>query len=147
MYTLAAAAKRAGTSKTSIFRWIKAGRISATKADDGTYRIDPAELQRYLDSVTVSPLPVPLPEQPEEQSVAPPKTSDETLLRERNASLEAEIAGLKALLEAERRRFDDERRRSEEIKIERDRWHEQAQRLALAPPAALRVSLWRRMFG
>ena len=147
MYTLAAAAKHAGTSKTSIFRWIKAGRISATKADDGTYRIDPAELQRYLDSVTVSPLTVPLPEQPEEQSVAPPKTSDETLLRERNASLEAEIAGLKALLEAERRRFDDERRRSEEIKIERDRWHEQAQRLALAPPAALRVSLWRRMFG
>ena len=147
MYTLTAAAKRAGTSKTSIFRWIKAGRISATKADDGTYRIDPAELQRYLDSVTVSPLPVPLPEQPEEQSVAPPKTSDETLLRERNASLEAEIAGLKALLEAERRRFDDERRRSEEIKIERDRWHEQAQRLALAPPAVPRVSLWRRMFG
>jgi hypothetical protein len=130
-----------------VFRWIKAGRISATKAEDGTYRIDPAELQRYLDSVTVSPLTVPLPEQPEEQSVAPPKTSDETLLRERNASLEAEIAGLKALLEAERRRFDDERRRSEEIKIERDRWHEQAQRLALAPPAALRVSLWRRMFG
>src|SRR5918912_1148950 len=131
MYTLATAAKHAGTSKTSVFRWIKSGRISATKADDGTYRIDPAELQRYLDSVTTVTPPEPLLERPLEQSVAPPKASDETLLRERNASLEAEIAGLKALLEAERRRFDDERRRSEEIKIERDRWHEQAQRLVL----------------
>ena len=45
-YTMARAAQAVGTSKSAIHRAIKAGRLSATKGDDGTYRIDGAELAR-----------------------------------------------------------------------------------------------------
>ncbi len=45
-YTMAGAAQAVGTSKSAIHRAIKAGRLSATKGDDGTYRIDGAELAR-----------------------------------------------------------------------------------------------------
>src|SRR5215213_10315740 len=57
-YTLATAAEAAKVTKPTVFRWIKSGKISATKAEDGTYRIEAAELHRYLDSVaheTLSP--------------------------------------------------------------------------------------------
>lgn len=47
-YTLSGAAKAVGKSKTTIFRLIRAGRLSATKEEDGTYRIDAAELHRVL---------------------------------------------------------------------------------------------------
>jgi excisionase family DNA binding protein len=142
MLTLADAAKHAGTSKSSLFRWIKSGRISATKADDGTYRIDPAELQRYLDSVSAEAHRERGVEQSEPASGV---SADAATLRERNAALEAEIAGLKALLEAERRRAD-------ELKENGEHWREQAQRLALAPPQPASVpaaprGFWKKLFG
>ena len=56
-YTLATAAEAAKVSKPTVFRWIKAGKLSATKTDSGTFRIDPAELHRYLDSVAKEELP------------------------------------------------------------------------------------------
>ena len=48
MYSLAQAAKATGKSKPTIARAIKAGRLSATRADDGSYTIDPAELARVF---------------------------------------------------------------------------------------------------
>jgi hypothetical protein len=45
-YTLGEAAKAAGLSKTSIRRAIERGRLSATRREDGSYEIDPAELHR-----------------------------------------------------------------------------------------------------
>ncbi|WP_110754805.1 hypothetical protein [Phyllobacterium leguminum] len=62
------------------------------------------------------------------------------------AKLEAEVAGLKELVQAERRRAEAAetaaamtaalmKEREADLKAERDRWHEQAQRLALAAPA------------
>jgi len=47
-YTLGDAAKASGRSKTTIHRAIKSGKISANKADDGSYSIDPAELHRVF---------------------------------------------------------------------------------------------------
>jgi hypothetical protein len=46
MYSLAQAAKATGKSKPTIARAIKAGKLSATRAADGSYAIDPAELTR-----------------------------------------------------------------------------------------------------
>jgi len=46
MYTLGQAARATGKAKVTLARAIKNGRISAARGDDGTYRIDPAELQR-----------------------------------------------------------------------------------------------------
>src|SRR5919202_175787 len=46
MLNLREAAEQAGTSKSSIFRAIKSGRLSATRDDFGGVQIDPAELAR-----------------------------------------------------------------------------------------------------
>ena len=140
MLTLAAAAEQAGVNRSTVFRWIKSGRVSATKADDGGYRVDPAELSRYLDSIKTvasSPVQQSMRTDAEQQTATP---SDVAALRERCAAMGEKIAGLEALLATERQR-------GEELKAERDRWAAQAERLALAPPAAPRVSLWRRVFG
>lgn len=45
-YTLGAAAKATGKTKTAIAESIKKGRISAVKNEFGRYAIDPAELHR-----------------------------------------------------------------------------------------------------
>jgi len=49
-YTLGEAAKVAGFSKPTISRAIKSGKLSAKRLDDGSYSIDPAELERWKDS-------------------------------------------------------------------------------------------------
>jgi hypothetical protein len=46
MYSLAQAAKAVGKSKPTLARAIKAGRLSATRGEDGSYAIDPSELAR-----------------------------------------------------------------------------------------------------
>jgi len=45
-YTLGQAAKAVGRTKPTLAKAIKTGRLSASRADDGSYRIDPAELHR-----------------------------------------------------------------------------------------------------
>jgi hypothetical protein len=47
-YTLGEAARAAGKSKPTIARAIKRGLISATKAADGSYEIDPSELSHVF---------------------------------------------------------------------------------------------------
>jgi hypothetical protein len=46
VYTMGEAVRACGKSKPAIAKAIRTGRISATRADDGSYRIDPAELHR-----------------------------------------------------------------------------------------------------
>jgi len=41
-YTLTQAAEAAKVQRSTVFKWIKAGKVSATKAADGTIRIEPA---------------------------------------------------------------------------------------------------------
>jgi hypothetical protein len=47
-YTLGMAARATGLSKSTIYRAIKAGRISTGRSDTGEYVIDPAELHRVF---------------------------------------------------------------------------------------------------
>ncbi len=133
-YTLATAAEAAGVSKPTVFRWIKAGRISATRADDNSFRIDPAELHRYLDANATKASPV-VGETPEaatvQRSVAATETDPELL--QATVTLRSEVEKLKALLETERQR-------SEEWKGQADRWAAQAERLAIAPPQPTTVT-------
>lgn len=44
--TLADAAKMAGVNKSTLFRAIKSGKLSARRLDDKSFRIDPSELAR-----------------------------------------------------------------------------------------------------
>jgi len=48
VYTLGQAARASGRSKTTLGRYVKSGRISATRAEDGRLMIDPAELHRVF---------------------------------------------------------------------------------------------------
>src|SRR5438874_12610583 len=50
-YTLGMAARATGLSKSTVYRAIKAGRISASRTDSGDYAIDPAELHRVFPPV------------------------------------------------------------------------------------------------
>ncbi len=59
-YTLGEAAKAVGKSKTTLHRAIKSGKISASKADDGSYAIEPSELHRLFPSVTTGTPDAPL---------------------------------------------------------------------------------------
>lgn len=47
--TLGQAAKQSGIGKATLSRYIKNGKISAQKQEDGSYRIDAAELDRVRD--------------------------------------------------------------------------------------------------
>jgi excisionase family DNA binding protein len=138
-YTLATAAEAAKVTKPTVFRWIKSGKISATKAEDGTYRIEAAELHRYLDSVaheTLSPETSKQSDMPVSGIVATADTLPELI------ALRAEVEKLKAILEMERQRAEEARQRVEDVKAERDRWAAQAERLALPAPETMRNGRW-----
>ena len=126
--TLGAAAKQVGISKSVLCRAIKAGKLSAQRsAESNSFRIDPAELQRYAESVAVI--------RSTEGNVpeAHPTTPDSALelIEERAARqlAEARLADLKALVE--------------ELRQDRDRWHAQAERLSLPATRSHRRWWWR----
>lgn len=50
-HTLSSAAEAVAMSKSTIYRAVKAGRLSATRNEDGEYQIDPAELHRVYEPV------------------------------------------------------------------------------------------------
>ena len=54
MFTLGQAAKETGKSKATLSRDIKKGKLSATKNEDGSYRINPAELFRVYKKINNS---------------------------------------------------------------------------------------------
>ena len=64
-FSLSKAARVAGVSKTTIHKWVKTGKLSATKGVDGTYSIDRSELERVtsarkpLTSTPVTPVVTP----------------------------------------------------------------------------------------
>ena len=119
------AAAEAGTSKSTILRAVKAGRLSAARTDDGGYSIDPAELFRvYPPESRATKL-----DQAAARRMGQDAPAGETTeLRIRTATLEAELNAVKEILAGERRR-------AEEIREDRERWHTQAERLALIAPA------------
>jgi excisionase family DNA binding protein len=134
--TLREAAETVGTSKSTLFRAIRAGRISATRDDDGQFRIDPAELFRVYPPATSERS---APARAAPQAMTQDAPAADTALAVRCASLEAEVQGLKAMVE--------------ELRRSREKWEAQAERLALAPPTPITVTMseqrpwWRRMVG
>ena len=133
-YTLGQAAKAVGMSKTSILRSIKAGRISAGRDEFGQWAIEPCELHRVYppladDTGTGNGT--------EERGV----TGGETALAEANtrATLaEARLSDFKSMLD--------------DIREQRDRWQQQAERLAALAitdqrkePAPAQPQSWRQM--
>ena len=101
--SLSQAAKLTEKSKSTINRAIKTGKLSATRHEDGSYSIDPAELARAFD---VEPL---------EGTKRRDADLDGTRLLERITALEAML--------------NREREISADLQEDRDRWRQQASAL------------------
>jgi hypothetical protein len=110
-YTLGEAAKAVGKSKTTLHRAIKSGKISASKADDGSYIIEPSELHRLYPSVTVGTSDAPLQRNDEEQ-----QSNDSGTLRIRLEMQEKERERERALLQET----------IADLREDRDKWRQQA---------------------
>jgi hypothetical protein len=99
-YTIGQAAKATGKSKSTIFRAIKNGRISASRDESGDFDIDPSELHRVF---------------PKMWENVPGNASEERL----PAPLEREIELLREQLAREREFNRDLARRLDESEAER----------------------------
>lgn len=115
--SLSQAAKLTEKSKSTINRAIKTGKLSASRHEDGSYSIDPAELARAFN---IEPL-----EGARRRDTEP----DETRLLERIAMLEAMLSR--------------EREVSADLKEDRDRWRQQATALLIDQrPATTTGAKW-----
>jgi len=110
--SLGAAAKMAGMNKTTLSRHIKAGRLSARRADNGSYAIDTSELARAyglrLDE-TGSQLTQCNDVRPVGDPPATPAALGDTLMAELRAQLAQAhdtVADLRARLDASEARLD-----------------------------------------
>ena len=151
-FSLREAAEQAGTSKSTIWRAIKSGRLSATRLDDGGFAIDTSELFRVFQAQRTG-------ERAEGQDAiaretpakrfataetasATPALDAETAAR--LAAAEAELAGLKALLAEVKASRDETRADRDQLRADRDGWRERAERLLAAPASR---PWWRRLVG
>lgn len=120
--SLGQAARLAGRGKTTLTRAIQAGRLSATRHENGAYEIDLAELARVYELHHETPETV-----SRDRHAVHHATPTETVTRDpetvaRLAELETEVRMLKELL-AEVRHHRDE------LRSERDDWRSRAERL------------------
>jgi hypothetical protein len=139
-HTLAGAAAASGRSKTTLFRAIKAGKLSARRLPDGTFRIDASELARVYPGAVMerpdgAPRNVPV-QAKQAETLAPVQAATEL------AVLRVKLEEAEARIERERRDRDHEREVARDTIAElRDRLAEEAEerralRRQLAPPAA-----------
>ena len=117
-YTLGEAAKATGMSKAAISRAIKIGSISAEKQENGSFKIDPAELHRVYPPVTA--------EQDNQRST---QAKDAIELNALNRELQAR-------LEAAMQRLIDKDEVIADLRDDRDRWRTQAEKLLLTDQRA-----------
>jgi len=130
VYTLGEAAKATGKSKATISKAIKSGRISASKDDTGTFRIDPSELHRVY--------PVAVNGEQEETLV-------NTAIPQENTS---DIKELQARLEAAHERLSDRDAVIADLREDRDKWRQQATALlADQRPKEPHKGFWKRLLG
>lgn len=108
-YTAGQAAKAAGVSKATVTRALKSGKISGVKGNNGAWIIDPSELHRVFPPVVGEP--------------------SETWIMKRSAT--PEETGETGALERENQML---REALADARQERDRWHQIAERLSIAPP-------------
>ena len=103
-FSLSQAAKETGKGKSSIHRAIKSGRLSARRHEDGTYRIDAAELFRAFPPALSEPVPEQGVEPHQEPSATPSAT--EEVLRVRVEMLTAQLEREQETVADLRRRLD-----------------------------------------
>jgi hypothetical protein len=127
LLTLGKAARLTGLNKTTLSRAIKAGRLSATRRDDGGYLVEPAELERvYAIKAQADASPAAVAATGRVPQSAAPPGAPETAAR--IATLEAQVQGLEALLT--------------EVRAAKDLAQEQNRQLLAALPPPPRRPWW-----
>ena len=149
-YTLGEAAKAAGFSKPTLSRAIKNGRLSADRLDDGSYRIDAAELERWKGSNghrngSAKQIATPVP---------PSETPDSNDLRIEVAMLREQLRSAEATRGFLEERVSDLQGRAERAEAKEDKLlaliadlrPREPEAASLTPPAPRR-GLWARLIG
>jgi hypothetical protein len=122
-YTLGTAAKATGKAKSTILRAVKSGAVSATKAHDGSYEIEPSELHRVF------------PPNGAQQA----SSNDTQPHEEHGATLRFRLE----ILEAERQRERDQMQATiDDLRARLDRSEDRITVLLAAPPKTKRWWLW-----
>lgn len=135
--TIGEASTQTGKSKSTLSRAIKQGKISATKNDDGSFSIEPAELFRVYKRVYDATA-----ETAKNATYDAPRNTITT------PEKDIEIATLRAELHAAREKIDDLKHQADEIREDRDNWRQQANRLLAAPAAdGAKKGFWYRLRG
>jgi excisionase family DNA binding protein len=137
-YSIGEAAKAVGVSKSTLSRAIKNGRVSATKKDDGSFSIDPAELHRVYPPVSSATGAKPSNDAPRNT----PETADRTEI------LEVQLAALREQLRDRDETIADLRRRLDESESERRESHNRVVALLTHQPQNQPSSgFWSRIRG
>lgn len=143
-YTLGEAAKAAGFSKPTLSRAIKNGKISAKRLDDGSYSIDPAELERWKDANGHR-------NGSAKRIAIPPATLEPPM---HNSTLQAEIEALRERIKAgemERgfleQRVEDLKERAERAERKEDQLHALLADLRPKAPDVQRKGFFARLLG
>jgi protein-arginine kinase activator protein McsA len=137
-YTLGQAAKACGKSKSTLSKAVKAGKISVSKNDDGSFSIEPVELFRVFPAVSET-------RQGEQKQVK--STPNEI---GGNTEKDMELIELRIKLEAAQERIKIvEKAAQDRIRIleqDKEDWKQQATRL-LTLQQSNSGGLFRRLFG
>jgi hypothetical protein len=120
-YSLQQAADAAGVNKSTVFRAIKAGKVSATRNEHDQWLIEPAELHRVYPPAAAG------------NGKVKGASNDTHQGDLAEANRRATVAELEATLL---------RATIEDLRRDRDAWREQAHRLALPAPSPAARSRW-----
>jgi excisionase family DNA binding protein len=166
MITLGNAAKQLGVSKPTLSKAISRGHLSATRREDGSFSIDPAELMRWWESSRhrfhLQPVshfqPLTLSDESGNSSGNPVDTVNtantpapvDNEVRVQLARLEAELAGVRELLKVHKEQIDDLRGERDKLLGQVDAAHRLLTHQPATPPVATerpRRPWWRRLAG
>ena len=112
-YTAGQAAKAAGVATATITRALKSGKISGIKDEDGAWSIDPAELHRVFPPISRKDHGSPFLKGTETPSAIAERAHE-------ISAMEREIQLLRETLS--------------DLREDRDKWRDMAERLSIAPP-------------
>lgn len=164
MITLGNAAKQLGLSKPTLSKAISRGHLSATRRDDGSFAIDPAELMRWYEGARHRFHAQRFPQlQPSTHSGDSENTDGNTVDGHKGdnpadgsgnpvliqiARLEAELAGARELLKVHREQIDDLRSERDKLLGQVDATHRLlTHHQAQVPAPAEHRPWWKRLAG
>jgi excisionase family DNA binding protein len=113
MLSLGQAARLTNTSKTTLTRAIKAGRLSATRRFDGSYEIDPAELARVY---TVTPVTVAAASNAVQRTTGDRDPGETPALRAEIEGLRAQLATMRELADTWRGQAETWQKQAEAVR-------------------------------